>query len=193
MRKFTLRQVRPQPGSSMFWMLVPSRPNLRKLVEDYDKDEEFRGTARCLITRACMGVTRRKEKKSSSNERKCNVCGVTPSKVKVAIWARAWTDLGRGRPGNTSWNLLYFPNNKIAAGFETAVITLKDGRVLSGQVRKELDSVLEVFSLEEGSTKVNKAEIIKREHGLSAMPEGLAAALTKRDLRDLVEYLAGLK
>jgi hypothetical protein len=42
-------------------------------------------------------------------------------------------------------------------------------------------------------TKVKKADIASRSHGPSAMPEGFAQALSLRDLRDLVEFMAELK
>ena len=37
------------------------------------------------------------------------------------------------------------------------------------------------------------ADIARRERGPSAMPEGLAQALTAHELRDLIEYLATLR
>jgi len=41
--------------------------------------------------------------------------------------------------------------------------------------------------------KIPLGDIARRERGPSAMPEGLAAALTSRELRDLIEYLATLR
>ena len=37
------------------------------------------------------------------------------------------------------------------------------------------------------------SEVVERRPDISAMPEGLTKFLTRRELRDLVEYLAGLK
>lgn len=48
-------------------------------------------------------------------------------------------------------------------------------------------------SLGDGSVKIKKTEIEKRERGLSPMPEGMGKVLTKFELRDLIEYLASLK
>ena len=36
------------------------------------------------------------------------------------------------------------------------------------------------------------ADIARRRSGLSAMPEGLGAGLTRTEMRDLIAYLAGL-
>jgi hypothetical protein len=41
--------------------------------------------------------------------------------------------------------------------------------------------------------KIPLRDIARRERGPSAMPEGLANALTPRELRDLIEYLATLR
>jgi hypothetical protein len=40
--------------------------------------------------------------------------------------------------------------------------------------------------------KVAKKDIESRDKGLSAMPEGMGELLTKREIRDLVEFLATL-
>jgi len=41
--------------------------------------------------------------------------------------------------------------------------------------------------------KLKKADMQSRERGLSGMPEELRQVLTKQDLRNLVEFLSGLK
>jgi len=85
------------------------------------------------------------------------------------------------------------PNAKIAPGFEGVLLRLKDGRTLSGVVKKESDVDLEIVDADSHLTSVPKADIAARQRGQSAMPEGLANLLAKRDLRDLVEFLASLK
>lgn len=85
------------------------------------------------------------------------------------------------------------PNAKIAPGFEGVLVRLKDGRTLSGVVKKETDRDLELVDADAHSTTIPKSDIANRQRGQSAMPEGFEKLLTKRDLRDLVEYLASLK
>ena len=41
--------------------------------------------------------------------------------------------------------------------------------------------------------EIPKADIEERKRGASAMPEDLSKKLTRAELRDLVEFLAGLK
>jgi len=86
-----------------------------------------------------------------------------------------------------------FPNKQIAAGFESVVLTMKDRNVHAGTLKKETPVTLDILSPEDGPLQVNKADIEKRERGQSGMPEELRQVLSKRDLRNLVEYLSGLK
>ena len=72
-------------------------------------------------------------------------------------------------------------------------MTLKNGQVYAGILKKETDAELEINSPEDGMLKLNKADVKERERGLSGMPEGLADVIGRRDLRDVVEYLSTLK
>lgn len=86
-----------------------------------------------------------------------------------------------------------FPNKHIAEGFQSLLVTTKDGTSFAGIVKSENDAELVLNSPEDGIVTIKKAEITARERGISSMPEGMAALLTRRDLRDLVEYLANCK
>ncbi|HEX7859807.1 MAG TPA: PVC-type heme-binding CxxCH protein [Verrucomicrobiae bacterium] len=88
---------------------------------------------------------------------------------------------------------LVYPNRHIAEGFQSELVVMKDGSSVAGVVRGETDTELQVESAEDGSVKVKKSEIARREKTVSAMPEGLGGLLGMRDLRDLVEYLSSLK
>lgn len=88
---------------------------------------------------------------------------------------------------------MVFPNRQIAAGFENVVVVLKTGGTRAGVVKSETADELVLHSLEDGVMRVAKATIQSRTTGLSAMPEGVAQVLTRRELRDVVEFLAGLK
>ena len=88
---------------------------------------------------------------------------------------------------------IVFPNKVIAVGFENATIVLKSGANHSGLVKSETATELVLDSPEDGKLTLKKTDIEKRIRGLSAMPEGVDKLVTRRELRDLVEYLAGLK
>jgi quinoprotein glucose dehydrogenase len=88
---------------------------------------------------------------------------------------------------------MVFPNRAIASGFESVTLTLKSGAEHAGLVKGEDDKELRLESPEEGALRIAKADIVTRQRGLSAMPEGMEQFLSRREVRDLVEYLAGLK
>lgn len=84
------------------------------------------------------------------------------------------------------------PNASIANGFESTTITLKNGSSVAGTVKSESPSQITLDAPDEGLVTLQKSDIQERRRGLSAMPEGLGALLSPRELRDLVEFLAQL-
>jgi quinoprotein glucose dehydrogenase len=85
------------------------------------------------------------------------------------------------------------PNRQITKGFETVVLTLTSGKTVVGIVKSEDASEVRLITAEGQIVSVPKSQIDERQTGKSAMPEDLVKQLSKSDLRDLVEYLAGLK
>jgi quinoprotein glucose dehydrogenase len=85
------------------------------------------------------------------------------------------------------------PNAKIAAGFEAVAIKLRDGKGYNGVVKSETDKEIVLDTADASGIKINKAEVVKREKGLSPMPQEVAKPLNKRDLRNLIEFLAQQK
>ena len=85
------------------------------------------------------------------------------------------------------------PNKDIAKGFDSVVILLADGGVVSGIVKQETDSRVDLMTAEGKLVSVKKDEIEERKPGKSPMPEDLTKHLTKFELRDLIAYLATLK
>ncbi|MGP0062426.1 MAG: PVC-type heme-binding CxxCH protein [Isosphaeraceae bacterium] len=85
------------------------------------------------------------------------------------------------------------PNKEIAQGFETIVLATADGQVITGVFRGEDDKEVRLITAEGKPVAVPKDSIEDRKRGPSAMPADLAPKLSKTELRDLVEFLAGLK
>lgn len=84
------------------------------------------------------------------------------------------------------------PNAVVAEGYENVMVETRDGREYSGTVQSETDRKLVLNTLEDGVVTLETGEITGRWKGLSGMPEGLAEILTRRELRDLIEFMAGL-
>lgn len=85
------------------------------------------------------------------------------------------------------------PNAKIAPGFDTIVLTLKAGGVAAGVVARETAEMISLRTPDNKIVEVKKADIAKREGAPSSMPDIYTTLLSKTQLRDVVEYLAGLK
>jgi len=88
---------------------------------------------------------------------------------------------------------IVYPNKNIAPSLESVLVTMNTGRLYAGIVKRESDAELEINSPEDGTVKLKKSELKTREKGLSAMLPDLVKVLSRKDLRDLVEFLAGLK
>ena len=88
---------------------------------------------------------------------------------------------------------ILLPNNRIAKGFESLVIKMVDGSTHVGLLRNEDAENVIIESPEDGLLKVPKAEIEDLNLGLSSMPPEIATALSKQDLRNLIEFLASQK
>ncbi len=81
------------------------------------------------------------------------------------------------------------PGANLSADFRISVITLKDGRTLSGRVVAKTPRTLTLQGLTDEVT-VEQDEIANRQElAQSLMPEGLLESLTPEQRRDLIAYL----
>ncbi len=85
---------------------------------------------------------------------------------------------------------ILLPNARIAPGFASVIIETKHGKTVAGTLKKDTAEGMEVLSPEDGLIKIPAAEIARRIEGVSAMPAELVQLMSRRDLRDLVEFLA---
>jgi quinoprotein glucose dehydrogenase len=85
------------------------------------------------------------------------------------------------------------PNKQIAKGYETVVIALSNGRTASGVLKSEDAKEVRLMTPEGKLLTIPKSTIDERSSGPSAMPSDLPQKLTRSEVRDLVEFLAGLK
>jgi putative membrane-bound dehydrogenase-like protein len=83
------------------------------------------------------------------------------------------------------------PSAVVPADYTLSILTLKDGRVLSGILGAKTDRTLSIkmIGLE---TTVDRTEITNQEQlPISMMPEGLLTALSDTQVRNLISYLTG--
>jgi quinoprotein glucose dehydrogenase len=73
------------------------------------------------------------------------------------------------------------------------VLTLDTGKTVTGIIIEEANGVLRLVDDQADEFTVSADAIEDRYQGQSAMPDDVARHLTRREIRDLVEYLASLK
>lgn len=98
--------------------------------------------------------------------------------------------IGRRRSREYLLEAVVYPSKHFAPGFESVLLTMKDGSIHGGTVKSETPTTLVLDSAEEGVVTVDKLNIADREPGASGMPDGFGSILTKRELRHLVAFLA---
>ncbi len=85
------------------------------------------------------------------------------------------------------------PSSRFADGYRTTVVVTDEGRTLAGILKGETREELIIMTADGRSHRIPISSIEDRSEGASAMPADLATKLTRRELRDLVEWLAGLR
>jgi len=88
---------------------------------------------------------------------------------------------------------IVLPSAKIAKGYDTVILVLQDERTLSGIIKSEDRKLIKLVTEENKEIMVPIEDVASRRTGPSAMPANLHQKLTRRELRDVVEFLASLK
>lgn len=84
------------------------------------------------------------------------------------------------------------PGARLAPGYGSIVLTLKDGQVVAGVLAEENKEEIILRTSDAEPMEIAVSRIKKRENMPSAMP-AMGTVLSKRELRDLVEFLSNLK
>ncbi len=86
------------------------------------------------------------------------------------------------------------PNAVIAKGYDNIMVTLKNGDIIAGLLSNETGDEIALKNPADAKLqRVKKADVKERMSLPSAMPPGMGEILTKRELRDVVQYLSALK
>jgi putative membrane-bound dehydrogenase-like protein len=84
------------------------------------------------------------------------------------------------------------PSARISPGFGTVTLKLKDGQEVFGTLLSETESALSLQTSNAEPLVIPLARIASRDNTPSSMPP-VGEVLSKREIRDLVEYLASLR
>ena len=87
-----------------------------------------------------------------------------------------------------------WPARQIKEGYQATTVTTKDGRILTGFADGQRGGLIRIRDIVSGNiTTIRAAEVKSQNKTGSMMPQGLTAALTQQELRDLIKYLSTLK
>lgn len=84
------------------------------------------------------------------------------------------------------------PGARLAPGFGSSTLTLKDGQKVSGILMDETASEITLKTSEAEPLHIAVSRIAERTNSPSSMPP-MGAVLSKREIRDLVEFLSNLQ
>ena len=87
---------------------------------------------------------------------------------------------------------LVLPSAKLAEGFASVTLTLLDGRTVAGVVQKDDGKTVTILPPDGKVLAIPTDDIDKRTKPESGMPS-VEKVLTPREMRDLIEFLSGLK
>jgi len=85
------------------------------------------------------------------------------------------------------------PNKQIAKGYESVQLAMLDGSTISGVLKARTKDTITVMTAEAKSITVKTDDVDGEKPDKSAMAEELANKLSRRELRDLVEFLHSMK
>ncbi|MDG1875143.1 MAG: c-type cytochrome [Mariniblastus sp.] len=85
------------------------------------------------------------------------------------------------------------PNKEIAEGFAQIKVQTDEGELHTGIVKRETDEFLVLLDADGKEILIEQDAIEGKKQGQSSMPDDLIKQLTKKEVRDLVEYLSGRK
>jgi putative heme-binding domain-containing protein len=84
------------------------------------------------------------------------------------------------------------PSKRIAPGYGIVMVELNNGKTVNGILENETNSSLLVQMGNQPDTLIQKKDIKTQKMAASSMPD-MKAILSRREIRDLVSYLATLK
>jgi quinoprotein glucose dehydrogenase len=106
------------------------------------------------------------------------------------------THIGATRDRAYLLESIILPNQRIAEGFETAILTLNDGRIVAGRVTGQDATALHLETPDANGKPQAEAfalaDVKQRERAPSPMPP-MGPFLSLSELRDLIEYLSARK
>lgn len=102
------------------------------------------------------------------------------------------SDIGAIKAREYLLEAIVSPNQRVADGYPIpSLLALADGRIVTGHVWKEKDGIIGIVTSDGETLVIPKDTVVDRTRAQSPMPS-FGGVLSKRELRDLIAYLASL-
>jgi quinoprotein glucose dehydrogenase len=118
---------------------------------------------------------------------RCHAVGTEGGNVGPSL-----TNIGNSLTREQLLQSLVEPSARIAPGYGNVSLKLKGGQDIYGVLAKETESALTITTSDAEPLVIPISRIVKRENLPSGMP-AMGEVLSKREIRDIVEYLTSLK
>jgi putative heme-binding domain-containing protein len=131
---------------------------------------------------------------SLANCTACHRAGEIAPPVEVFRKGPNLTAVASGLPMELIIESVVWPKRQIKEGFEMTTLLTDDGRAFSGYLISESNGIVGLRDLATGKVREISVDTIEeRVNNGTAMPSGFTNSLTRKELRDLISYLASLK
>ena len=84
------------------------------------------------------------------------------------------------------------PGARLSPGYGSVTLELTDGKIVTGILDEENNKTLSVKISGQPNAVISKDQVAKRTNARSSMPE-MKNILSKKEIRDVVEFLSTLK
>jgi len=150
-----------------------------------------RGYLEALLSQLGDGDRVRGERTYHRADLACAVCHVVNG--KGGALGPDLSSIGASAPADYLIESLIEPSTKIKEGYRMAMITAKNGDVISGSIVREDQNVVVVRNAAGNDTRVPRSTIESLHTSpVSMMPSGLTAVLREDEFLDLIAYLVSL-
>ena len=129
---------------------------------------------------------------SSSMPPRPRACPATRSASRAATSVRTCRAVGACIPPEEIVEGVFWPNRTVKPEFKAVAVEVASGQVIQGIVKEETAKELVLQDAVGKLHRIPKKEIEERREIGSLMPEGLTAAMTAEQRRDLIRYLLEL-
>jgi putative heme-binding domain-containing protein len=104
------------------------------------------------------------------------------------------TRIGAIRSGHDLLESIVLPSSTFAQGYESYSVATHDGRVVNGTIARQDSQMILLRDSSGALTRLPRASIAEIQRAeVSQMPDGIAATLTREQLRDLLAFLRSMR